>query len=66
MKHLKFLQGAAMEEAELARINIPVLNAYLEKTILNLEYRIRYATVEETTRIQGALRALDDIKDLLP
>ena len=41
------------------------LMAWLELTIEDLEYRLRYAKKEETQLLQGALRALDDIRSIV-
>lgn len=49
----------------MARGDISAMRKWLELTIEDLEYRLRYTKREETQLIQGALRALDDIKEVL-
>lgn len=41
------------------------LKAWVELSIKDLEYRLRYAKTEETQLIQGALRTLDDINTII-
>ena len=38
---------------------------WVKLSIEDLEYRLRYAKTEEAQLIQGALRALDDLNDIL-
>jgi len=40
------------------------LKDWLDNQIADLEYRIRYSKLEDTQVIQGALRALDDLKSV--
>jgi len=40
------------------------LDEWLEKSIEDLEFRLRYSK-EETQVLQGALRALDDLQEVL-
>ena len=54
----------AFESAMKAADN-SALMAWLELTIEDLEYRLRYAKKEETQLLQGALRALDDIRSIV-
>lgn len=53
----------AFESAMKAADN-SALRAWLELTIEDLEYRLRYAKKEETQLLQGALRVLDDISSI--
>jgi len=64
-KHIKILNGSdATVVVAMKRINSDVLKEFLRQEIEDLEYKLRYSK-EETERYQGALRALDDISDLL-
>ena len=62
---IRILNGsdAATKEA-VKRINSEVLKEFLRQEIEELEFKLRYSK-EETERYQGAIRALDDIRDLL-
>lgn len=52
-------------ESELARHDHSLLEEWIKLSKKKLEYRIRFSKQEETYRIQGALRALDDIGEIL-
>ena len=41
------------------------LMAWLDLSVEDLEYKLRYTKTEETQLIQGALRALDDIRSII-
>ena len=64
-KHIQILNGSdSTVITAMKRINSDVLKEFLRLEIEELEYKLRYSK-EETERYQGALRALDDISDLL-
>lgn len=50
--------------AELKDLYAPVLREYLEDNIKELEKKLRFSQ-EETKIYQGALRALDDILEVI-
>jgi len=64
-KHIRILSSDHLLDTEMKKLNAPVLIAFLDAHIKDMEYRLRYAATEETKVIQGSLRTLDDIRDLL-
>lgn len=52
-------------EAELKAQDNALMRQWLSEAIGDLEYRIRYADLEETKHIQGALRVLYDISEII-
>jgi len=65
-RHIRILSNCTPAvESEVKNMNAPILIAFLDAHVKDMEYRLRYAALEETKVLQGALRALDDIRDLL-
>jgi len=65
-RHVRILSNCIPEvEVEVRSMNAPILIAFLDAHVKDIEYRLRYAALEETKVLQGSLRALDDIRDLL-
>lgn len=64
-KNIRITVTQVAQEDLLKRENTQALEEWLELSIEDLSYRMRYASKEETQLYQGALRALDDLKDIL-
>jgi hypothetical protein len=63
--HVRITKIRTAEERELkAQSTNKVLESWLSLSIEDLEHRLRYSK-EETQVLQGALRALDDLKEVL-
>lgn len=52
-------------EDTLAKQDSSLLLEWLDINTEDLEYRLRYTKTEETQLIQGALRAFDDLREVL-
>lgn len=65
-KHIKYIPANPPLEVRMRRGEKAAIVEWLTLSIKDLEYRMRYVRgLEETKEIQGALRALDDIKEIL-
>ena len=62
MANIRITKTQRALEIELLSGRNEVLSKWLKLSIEDLEYRLRYSKPEETQVIQGALRALYDIK----
>ena len=52
-------------ENEIKRHDFTLLREWVKLSKKELEHRIRFSTMEETSKLQGALRVLDDIGEIL-
>jgi len=65
MTHIRITTVKRTLEAEIKRGDNQPLKQWLSESIKELEYKARYSGKEETQILQAALRALDDIVDIL-
>lgn len=64
-KIIRMTPTQSLLEIDVRRGDKVALEDWVALSIKEMEYRIRYSKAEETISIQGALRVLDDIKEIL-
>lgn len=62
MKDIRITQPIPGLESEIE--HTVKFKSWLDQTIVSLEFRLKYAKIEDVPSIQGALRALCDVRNI--